>query len=253
DSPCAARRLSLGRIAISFGVLLLGLTTASAQNRAKQAAPHEQVKEDVKGAEKAADRGDKAAAEGQIDQALANYDDAVRLAPGDISIRRRAAGLRAQIVQKIVGQAEAKAVSGAVDGAIELLYRALEIDPGNTILAQRVLEMRQMPRQYLPRGQAEDYVLQGPATLKPQPGKNSVNVRGDAKSAYEQVTGMFGIRAAFDPDLPSINVKLRIDGVDFYTAMQLLGAQSRTFYRVVNPTLIFVAADTLEKRREYAE
>jgi Flp pilus assembly secretin CpaC len=33
----------------------------------------------------------------------------------------------------------------------------------------------------------------------------------------------------------------------------LLGAQSKTFYRVVNPALIFVAADTLEKRRQYAE
>src|SRR5262249_52916418 len=157
------------------------------------------------------------------------------------------------VVQGIVDQAEAKALDGSVDDAVELLYRALQIDPGNTILAQRMSEMRQMPRQYIPRGDREDYALKGPATWKPQAGKKSINVRGDAKSAYEQVAGLFGLRVAFDPDLSANNVKLRIDGVDFYTAMQLLAAQTKTFYRVVNSGLIFVAAETIEKRREYAE
>lgn len=246
------RRLAF--LGLAFGAILLGHTGAtSAQNLAKQAKPPQQVKEDVKGAEKAADRGDKAAAAGKMDDALSEYETAVRLAPGDISIRRRAAGVKAQVVQKIVDQAEAKALDGRVGDAVDLLYRALQIDPGNTILSQRVSEMRQMPRQYIPRGDREDYTLKGPATLKPQAGKKSVNVRGDVKGAYEQVAGMFGVRVAFDPDLASKNVRLRIEGVDFYTAMQLLGAQSKTFYRVVNAALIFVAADTIEKRREYAE
>jgi Flp pilus assembly secretin CpaC len=237
---------------LAAGAILLA-SAVKAQTAPKQTKPPQQVKEDAKGAEKAADRGDQAAAAGRTDEALSEYDTAVRLAPGDIGIRRRAAGVRAQIVQKIVDQAESKALDGRVDDAVDLLYRALQIDPGNTILSERAAEMRQMPRHYLPRGDREDYALKGPATLAPQPGRKSVNVRGDAKSAYEQVAGMFGVRAAFDPDLTSKNVKLRIDAVDFYTAMRLLGAQSRTFYRVVNSGLIFVASDTIEKRREYAE
>src|SRR5262245_51153675 len=237
---------------LAFGAIQLSSATVNAQTPAKQTKPPQQVKENVKGAEKAADRGDKAAAAGRMDEALAQYEEAVRLAPGDIGIRRRAAGVKAQVVQKIVDQAEAKAVDGRMEDAVDLLYRALQIDPGNTILSQRAAEMRQMPRQYIPVGDREDYALRGPATLRPQPGKKPVNVRGDAKSAYEQVAGMFGVRVAFDPDLTSKNVRLRIDGVDFYTAMQLLGAESKTFYRVVNSGLIFVAADSIEKRREYA-
>jgi Flp pilus assembly secretin CpaC len=237
---------------LASGAVLLAAAQADAQTQTKATQQVKQAKDDSKGAQRVADQGDKAAAAGKMDEALANYDAAVRLAPGDISIRRRAAGVRAQVVQKIVDQAEAKALDGNVDDAVELLYRALQIDPGNTILSQRAAEMRQMPRQYIPRGDREDYALKGPATLKAQPGKKSVNVRGDVKSAYEQVAEMFGVRVAFDPDLASKNVRLRIDGVDFYTAMQLLGAQSKTFYRVVNSALIFVAADTIEKRREYA-
>ncbi|HET8964807.1 MAG TPA: hypothetical protein VFN20_01240, partial [Candidatus Acidoferrum sp.] len=245
----AAQALSL----LATAAMPFGAARVCAQAPATPSKPPQQVKENLKGALKAADGGDKAAAEGKTDEALARYDEAVRLAPGDIGIRRRAAGVRARVVQKIVDQAEAKALDGRVDDAIELLYQALQIDPGNTILSQRAAEMRQMPRQYLRRGDREDYELKGPATLKPQPGKKSVNVRGDAKSAYEQVAGMFGVHVAFDPELSSQNVKLRIDGLDFYSAMQLLGAQSKTFYRVVNPVLIFVAADTIEKRRQYAE
>jgi len=255
------KRLATSRVKAAIGaaamlpvLVALAWTKAPAQQAPVPAAPHSaQVKEDTKQAEKAADRADKAAAEGKIPEALNDYAQAVRLAPGDIAIQRRAAGLKAQVVQKIVEQAEAAALDGNVDGATELMYRALQIDPGNAIVAERLAQIKQMQPQYLPRGDREDYQLKGPAVLNPQPGKKPVNVRGDAKSAYEQVAGMFGVKAAFDPDLPAGNVNLRIDAVDFYTAMQLLGAESKSFYRVVNPALIFVAADTLEKRKQYEE
>ena len=158
--------------ALAAGIaLFLSAAGVLAQAPTKQAKPEQKIKEDVKGAERAAEQGDKAAAAGKMDEALARYDAAVRLAPGDIGIRRRAAGVRAVVVQKIVDQAEAKALDGRVDDAIELLYQALQIEPGNTILSQRAAEMRQMPRQYLPHGDREDYELKGPATLKPTPGK----------------------------------------------------------------------------------
>src|SRR5262245_51232843 len=96
-------------------VLYLSAAGVFAQAPTKQDKPAQQIKEDVKGAAKAADQGDTAAATGKIDEALARYDAAVRLAPGDIGIRRRAAGVRAVIVQKIVDQAEAKALDGRVD------------------------------------------------------------------------------------------------------------------------------------------
>ncbi|MDR9831231.1 hypothetical protein RCJ22_37200, partial [Vibrio sp. FNV 38] len=38
---------------------------------------------------------------------------------------------------------------------------------------------------------------------------------------------------------------------DFDTAMKVLGFESGTFYRALNPTLMFVAADTTEKRRAF--
>src|SRR5439155_5309249 len=210
-------------------------------------------KDDSRQAERLAGEGDKAAAAGKLREALADYAQAVKAAPGDTGIARRAAATRAQVVQALVDQAETIALDGNIVGATELMNEALHIDPGNTIVAERLAQLKQMPKEYLPPGDKEDQELKGPAVLKPQRGKKAVNVRGDSKSAYEQVARMFGITVAFDPDLTARNIKLRVNDVDFYTAMQLLGSQTQTFYRAVNSTLIFVASDTIAKRKEYSE
>jgi len=233
-------------------VLLLAAGVAAGQSHGKPKVAND-TKEDIKQAQQLAERGDKAFAAGNINEALADYEQAVKHAPGDAGILRRAAAVRTQVVQKLVDQAESDALDGFVVQATDLMYEALKIDPGNAIVAERLAQMKQMPKEYLPRGDKEDYEMRGAAALKPQPGKKAVNVRGDSKSAYEQVAQMYGIAVAFDPDLTSKNIRLRVNDVDFYTAMQLLGAESKTFYRAVNSKLMFVAEDTIAKRKEYAE
>jgi Flp pilus assembly secretin CpaC len=232
-------------------LFLLAATFAPAQSSSKAA--KQGPKDDSRQAERLAGEGDKAAAAGKLREALADYTQAVKAAPGDTGIARRAAAMRAQMVQALVDQAETNALYGNIVGAAELMNEALHIDPGNTIVAERLAQLKQMPKEYLPPGDKEDQELKGPAVLKPQPGKKAVNVRGDSKSAYEQVAQMFGITVAFDPELTARNIKLRVNDVDFYTAMQLLGSETQTFYRVVNSTLIFVASDTIAKRKEYSE
>jgi Flp pilus assembly secretin CpaC len=244
-----ARRLE--RVVCVVSLCLLAATAALGQS-ANKSQVGKDSKEDIKQAQQLADRGDKAFAAGKMNEALAEYEQAVKHAPGDAGIVRRAAAVRAEVVQKLVDQAETDALDGFVVSATDLMYEALKIDPGNTIVAERLAQMKQM-KEYLPRGDKEDYEMKGAAALKPQPGKKAINVRGDSKSAYEQVAGMFGITVAFDPDLTSKNIRLRVNDVDFYTAMQLLGAESKTFYRVVNSTLMFVVEDTIAKRKEYAE
>jgi len=249
SSQPAARLSALALLAMAS--LLLTVTAAWTQSPNKT--PVSGTKDDTKRAEKWSEQGDRAAAAGNMQEALADYDQAVKAAPGDTGIARRAAAVRAQAVQALVDQAETAAVNGNIVAATALMNEALHIDPGNTIVSERLAQLKQMPKEYLPPGDKEDRELAGPATLKPQPGKKAVNVRGDSKSAYEQVARMFGITVAFDPDLSARNIKLRVNDVDFYTAMQLLGFESQTFYRVVNSTLIFVASDSIAKRKEYAE
>jgi Flp pilus assembly secretin CpaC len=204
---------------------------------------------DTKRARTAIERGDKAAAEGRVDDALAAYDEAARLAPQDAAILGRGAALRAKIVREHADKAESLALGGNIPEATSELRLALRVDPTNAVVAERIAQMEAMKDDPPPpRTQS----IEGLAQLHTQKGKHNLDLRGDTKSAYDQVAQTFGIKVAFDPDLTARTVKLRVDGVDFATAMTLLAEQTGTFWRPISASLIFVTPDTTEKRRQYA-
>ncbi|MGA2813258.1 MAG: FG-GAP-like repeat-containing protein [Candidatus Acidiferrum sp.] len=245
ESP--ARRPGHLAALLAAAVLTLGSAgIARAAVAQESGAIGEQTSADY-AAQKAANRGDKAEAAGKIEQAWKDYEDAARLAPKDKVIVERAAALRSRVIREHAERAEHLALDGRLTEATAELNQGLLIDPGNTVLAQRLLEMKslddELPAQ--PRSNAAF------PRVKPKPGKKSFNLRGEVKSVYEQVLQQFGLTVTFDPDLAGRSVKFRAQDVDFRSAMLLLGAQSQTFYRVLNDKQVFVAADTADKRKQY--
>jgi type II secretory pathway component GspD/PulD (secretin) len=234
------------------GLLLAVLVRAQAQAPAPARAVSQTQQlppPDLKHALKSVAQGESAEKEGKIDDALLAYDEAARYAPRDPAIIAKGAVLRSKLVQVHTANAERLALDGHIAQAIEELRTAMRIDATNPIVAERIAEMQAMQRDEEAAKAASD--IPGLPRARPQPGTHSFNFRGDTKTVYEQVAGAFGIKASFDPDLPARNVRLRIDDVDFNTAMSILGEQTATFWRPLSAALIFVAADTPEKRREY--
>src|SRR5712691_11787459 len=228
-------------------VLLLG-AQLSAQAPSASQLPAATAPPDARRAQKAAERGDKAQAAGRLPEALAAYQEAARFAPQDAAIVERGAALRSKLVRGYVEAAERDALAGHLDQATEEMGAALRIDPGNTMVAERLAQFKTMEDEPPARPATE---ISGLPRLQPQGGKRSVNLRGDTKTVYEQLAGLFGIKAAFDPDLTVRNTLLHLEDVDFYTAVSVLAAQTGTFWRPLSPTLMFVAADTLEKRKQF--
>ena len=204
---------------------------------------------DPKRAQKAIERGDKAAAEGRMEEALAAYDEATQLAPQDAVALARGAFLRAKLVGEHATNAENLALAGNISQATDELRLALRIDPTNAVVAERMAQMEGMKGD---EGEPRPQSIEGLPRLNTQTGKHNLDLRGDTKSAYDQVAQIFGIKTAFDPDLQPRNVKLRVENVDFATAMTLLAQQTGTFWRPLSATLIFITPDTPEKRRQYA-
>ena len=220
-----------------------------AQSQSPARAPLPPVSVDPKRAQKAIERGDKAEAEGHVDEALAAYDEAARYAPQDVSALGRGAALRAKLVRTHTDSAENLALAGNISQATDELRVAMRIDPSNSVVAERMAQMEAMKSDDpAPRTQS----IEGLPQLKAQKGKHNLDLRGDTKTAYDQVAQIFGIKAAFDPDLQPRSVRLRVDDVDFATAMTLLAEQTGTFWRTLSASLIFVTPDTAEKRRQYA-
>lgn len=222
---------------------------SSAQSPATPQMASFSVQPDLKHARKAAEQGDKAEAAGDFDEALALYEEAARYAPQDTNIVAHAALLRSKLVRAYTEAAERDALAGHLDKATEDLAAALAIDPGNTIVAERLGQLKSMEEE--PASQGAQQISDLPR-LKPQSGKRNIDLRGDTKAVYEQLANIFGIRAAFDPDLAIRDVHLRLNDVDFNTAVSVLAAQTGTFWRPLNPEMIFVAPDTPEKRKQYS-
>ncbi len=236
------------RLSTSLLLSLLLCAQALAQAPVTSQPQSPMVRPDPKRAQKAVERGDKAQAAGNLGEALLAFEEAARYAPLEGYVLERGAALRSKLVRAYVEAAERDALAGRLAEATDELGAALQIDPGNKVVGERLAQIKAMDdglRAKPVKG------ISGLPRLRPQPGKHNLNLRGDTKTVYEQFAGLFGVKASFDPDLTPRNVQLRVDDVDFYTGMSLLGAQSGTFWRPVNSTLLFVAQDTPEKRRQF--
>ena len=244
---CLHQALSL----IFSALLLSSQAFGQAQKPASPAPsqePAHQVKPDLKRVRRAAQRGEKAEAAGRLEEALTAYEEAARYAPQDMAYTTRAAALRSKLVRSYADAAERDALASRFEQATEDLAAALAIDPTNTIVLERLREIKSMGDETGPKPAAE---IAGLPHLKPQAGKRNLDLRGDTKTVYEQMASIFGLRVTFDADLVARNVHLNVEDVDFQNAIKILAAQTDTFWRPVNATLMFVAADTPEKRREY--
>ncbi len=230
-------------------VLALPLPGAAQQGsdgRNDRAAPT--AKPDPRRARKAAEKGLAAERAGDWPEALAAYEEASGYAPRDAQILEKREVVRSWLVRVRAESAERYALAGQMEAARNELQAALKVDPGNTVVQERLAQLATMPG---PASQ-EAPPLAGLPRLKPSPGTRSFNLRGDTRSAYEDVAAAFGLTAAFDADLTPRPVRLRLADVNFETVAGLLASQTGTFLRTVNTNTFFVAMNTLEKRREYA-
>jgi type II secretory pathway component GspD/PulD (secretin) len=207
------------------------------------------VKPDPKQAKKLVELGDKFAAEGARERALDAYDEAARYAPFDVTIVNKAAVLRGQLVREYADAAEKFAAEGNFQDATVQLAAALRLDPNNAAVLQRMQKLASMSEQKSLR--LPDLPPEGLPKVEPQKVSKDFNLHTDLRSAYEQAAAAYGIKASFDPDLPARDVRLRLENANFDTAMKVLAAETGTFWRALSPNLIFVAANTAEKRKAY--
>ncbi|MGB7283615.1 MAG: FG-GAP-like repeat-containing protein [Candidatus Acidiferrum sp.] len=228
-------------------------SSPQAQSAPPQTAPNESQLEmaprpNAKYAKKISELADKALAEGHLDEALNYYQQAARYAPQDTALIDRIAAMRATLVRHHVDAAERDALAGHADVGAEELAKALLIDPGNTIVAERMKEMEAMKDAPVPKSNMK---IDGVPDLEPRAGKQNLDLRGDTKTVYEQLGQLFGIKITFDPDLSTRPERLHLDDVDFDTALKVLSAETGTFFRPLTSTALLVAQDTAEKRRQY--
>jgi len=240
----------------ALSLLLAGLLVCAqtpAQSGASAGNPSQDpfvlVKPNPKMAKKLIEYAAKAEAAGDEEDALRAYEEAARYAPMDVTIVGKGAALRSKLVRAHVENAERLAVEGNYQGATLELASALSIDPKNPIVEGRLRQFQAQSKEKEEVQRVEPPV--GLPILQPEKVTHSFDVRSDVRSVYEQVASAFGVKASFDPDLPARAVRLRLENADFGTAMKVLALEAGTSWRVLGPKLMFVFADSAEKRKAF--
>ncbi|HEX9255463.1 MAG TPA: hypothetical protein VF938_07950, partial [Candidatus Angelobacter sp.] len=208
-------------------------------------------KKDKKAAEKEFKSAQDLQRAGKPQEALQAVVKAEQLVPGNVEYITMGEMLRQQLVGEQMEAGNHLAAAGDSLGAAQRFSTALTIDPQDAYAAQRLRDVAP------PEGDAyHTHVLQLLASvdqiiLQPAPGKKSFHLQGDTRLLYTQIGAAFGILMQFDQGLNSRAVHFDLDNVDFYTATELAGKMTKTFWAPVSSHEAIVATDSVETRKQY--
>ncbi|MGB6430313.1 MAG: FG-GAP-like repeat-containing protein [Candidatus Acidiferrales bacterium] len=175
--------------------------------------------------------------------------EAAEFAPDNKEYQLRRYLDRFVLVQQFTDRAEREQIAGQSSAARQDLLQALALDPDYSVAQERLQQLEPSSQVAPP---TPDAALADIPEIRPRPGTRSFDFNGQTRAAYQEVAAQFGLVAQFDADLPDHPVRLRLDAVDFQTAMKVLGAATHTFWRPMDAQTFFVADDTPAKRRDYA-
>jgi general secretion pathway protein D len=91
----------------------------------------------------------------------------------------------------------------------------------------------------------------GPVELAPiSPQPITLELSNDSRMVYETIGKLAGINVLFDPDYTPRRITLKLNGVSLEEALDIVAFHSNTFWRPITPNTIYVAANTVAKRKE---
>ncbi|HEY6466822.1 MAG TPA: hypothetical protein VIY69_12565, partial [Candidatus Acidoferrales bacterium] len=245
------RRTSAWPLAAVWLLFAAALASAYPQTRSttSSGAQAPLVKPDARKAKGAFREGQAAEKQQDWETAYEFYSQAAEYAPKNKNYQLRRANVKAALIQSHVDAAERDAISNRLEDARRELLIAKDLDPTNAVVRDRLSEF--LADQPAPPKPVSQFASE--PQLNYQKGTQNFDYRGDTRGAYDEVARRFGVEDSFDSDMNSRPVHLVANGVDFPTAMRILGTITGTFWSPVSNRMLFVAQDTPQKRREFAE
>jgi len=211
-------------------------------------------------AKKLYDQGKIAEARENYEAAYDLYSKAYDLKPTDIRYKAALYRTRFLAAASYVHRGQLLREDGKLEEALVLFEKAYVIDPASFIAQQEIRKTRAMieskegggakSRSMSPSRkrleQAQEPVELAPISNVPI----TLKLTEDSKVIYQTIGKLAGLNVLFDPDYTSRRVSVELNGVTLDQALQVLAMESKTFWRPVTPNTIFVASDTIAKRKE---
>ncbi len=211
-------------------------------------------------AKKLYEQGKAAEARENYEVAYDLYSKAFNLKPADIGYKAAVYRTRFMASASYVHRGQKLRDDGKLEEALVLFEKAYVIDPASFIAQQEIRKTRAMidansgggakPESMSPTRkrleQAQEPVELAPISNVPI----TLKLTEDSKVIYQTIGKLAGLNVLFDPDYTSRRVSVELNGVTLDQALQVVAMESKTFWRPVTPNTIFIAADTIAKRKE---
>jgi general secretion pathway protein D len=193
------------------------------------------------------------------DTALVHYERALRSDPTNAEYKLRAAQARYDAGEFHIRQGQKAVKTGDLQLGLAEFQKAQLIDPSNAAADQEVKRtMALMAAQNGPASQntnptpqSDEQILAEPPELKPL-SREPINLKmtNDARVIYETIAKLAGLSVIFDPDFTSRRITTELPNVTLEQALDAVSLESKAFWKPITPSVIFVAPDQPQKRKD---
>jgi general secretion pathway protein D len=192
------------------------------------------------------------------DTALVHYERAARSDPTNAEYKLRAAQARYDAGTFHVQQGKKALKNGDLQLALGEFQKAQLIDPSNTAADQEVKRTLELmngqtgPKALNPATQPDEQIQAQPPELKPlsRDPINGLKMTNDARVVYETIAKLAGLSVIFDPDFTSRRITVDFPSVTLEQALDAVSLESKAFWKPVTSSIIFVAQDQPQKRKD---
>ncbi|MGH9682711.1 MAG: cohesin domain-containing protein [Candidatus Acidiferrales bacterium] len=206
------------------------------------------------------DAGRKAEAVSDYDTALVHYERALRANPTNAEYKLRATRMHFEAGQYHVEQGQKALKTGDLQLALGEFEKAKGIDPSSVVADQEISQtMQRIAAQQAsasgktvnPTPEPDEDLLAAPPELKPL-SREPINLKmtNDARVVFETIAKLAGLSVVFDPDFSSRRITAELPNVTLEQALDAVALESKAFWKPLTPSVIFVAPDNPQKRKD---
>ena len=208
-------------------------------------------KKDLRAAHDAYSRGLKLRDRKHVEEAFAEFDKALRLAPLDPQFLTAREMVKSQLVFGHVERGNALLSTSNYDQAASEFRAALELDPENQFARQRLQDATRdsvpVPITTVPAWFSDA----GEVRLRPNNMRATFHFSGEVRDLFAQLASAYNVTPQFDESVVVRQVRFNVDEVDFFTALRLACQVSKTMWTALDAHQFLLAADSPENHRQF--
>jgi general secretion pathway protein D len=194
------------------------------------------------------------------DTALVDYERALRANPTNVEYKLRADKMHYQDGQYHLEKGVKDLNQGNLDMALTEFQRAQAIDPSNPGADQQIKKTMellaakngaQVPNATDQEASKDDDLLAAPPKLKPL-SREPINLTmtNDSGVIYETIAKLAGLSVIFDPEFQQRHISVDLPNVNLEQGLDAVAWASKTFWKPLTSSVIFVAPDNPQKRKD---